>query len=235
MPSLSSLSNSRQPSSAANSLAQLRQNMQKPTTSSLASLASSSPAEGKKPLSSLQALAQRSNATAKTAPSLASLAVKSPPSTTTEKPLHSLAHLASWQSTPKPNASTGKSALSSLASRQSSATKPASIKPASNLAPAPAPVPVVFATPSVNVDTSKSSSDEEEEDEDAVYENPLYAKPSAAAQFLFKPQQSLQFDAQSVFQQGLKKPTSISVFEFDQPSPDDIVIAAQNQRGGKKL
>lgn len=68
-----------------------------------------------------------------------------------------------------------------------------------------------------------------------MYENPLCAKPSTAAQFLFKPQQSLQFDAQSVFQQALKKPTSIHVFEFDKPSPDDIVIAAQNQRGGKKL
>lgn len=107
-------------------------------------------------------------------------------------------------------------------------------------ASAASPTPAVHATPSLNVDTNKStveeSSSSDEEEEESVYENPLCAKPSAAAQFLFKPQQSLQqFDAQSVFQQALKKPTSIHVFEFDQPSPDDIVIAAQNQRGGKKL
>ncbi|KAK4517031.1 uncharacterized protein ATC70_000359 [Mucor velutinosus] len=235
MPSLSSLSNSRQSSSPANSLAQLRQNMQKPVTSSsssLASLASSSSAEGKRPLSSLQALAQRSNTTAKTAPSLASLAVKSPSPTTTQKPLNSLAHLASRQSAPNSNAGVGKSALSSLAPKQSTATRPASMKPVSS------PTPVVSAAPAANVDTNRLTNEEsssDEEQEEAIYENPLCAKPSAAAQFLFKPQQSLQFDPQSVFSQALKKPTSIHVFEFDQPSPDDIVIAAQNQRGGKKL
>ncbi|KAL9546519.1 hypothetical protein MBANPS3_006616 [Mucor bainieri] len=231
MPSLSSLSNSRQSAAPANSLAQLRQNMQKPATSSLASLASSA-AEGKRPVSSLQALAQRSTTGAKTPPSLASLATKSPSSTTTEKPLNSLAHLASRQPASKPTTIVGKSALSSLASRSPAAPKPASLKPV------PVAVAVAPATPASNVDTSKTTVEEsssDEEEEEAVYDNPLCAKPSAAAQFLFKPQQPLQFDAQSVFQHALKKPTSIHVFDFDQPSPDDIVIAAQNQRGGKKL
>ncbi|KAG2202156.1 hypothetical protein INT46_005794 [Mucor plumbeus] len=234
MPSLSSLSSARQSTAqSTNSLAQLRQKMQKPATSSLASIASSS-SEGKKPLSSLQTLAQRSNTNTKSAPSLASLAVKS--SSAVEKPSNSLAHLASRQSAPKTTTSNTGGSLAGLVSKQSQ-PKPTSIKSLSPLPSLPLPpsfpaksVPIVD-TPNPTLEELSSSSDEEEE---SIYENPLCAKPSAAAQFLFKPQQSLQFDAQTVFQQALKKSNAIHVFEFDQPSPDDVVIAAQNQPAAEK-
>ncbi|CEP16061.1 hypothetical protein [Parasitella parasitica] len=232
MPTLASLSSARQSATSANSLAQLRQKMQKPATSSLASLAASSN-ETKKPLSSLQTLAQRSNANAGAAPSLASLAANS----SVEKPLSSLAHLASRQSTPKPISSArggggGGGSLADLASRKPSA-KPALIKPPSLPAVPPATAAPRSKSPTPEESVSSSDDDEEEEEEqESMYENPLCAKPSAAAQFLFKPQQSLKFNPQAVFQQARKQ--RISVFEFDQPSPDDIVIAAQNQRSGKK-
>jgi hypothetical protein len=211
LPSLASLSQARQTSTSNdnNSLAQLKQKIQKPT-SSLALLASAS-ASTKKPLSSLQTLAQRANPTTSKS-SLTSLAHKSSTASSS-----SLTHLASRQTT-----SEKKGSLASLASKSSpSQTKPPTI----SLTPV-ASKPITEAV----LEPEKDQELEEEE----LFINPLCAKPSAAAQFLFKPQPERVFNAQDVFQKATKKPSCIHVFEFDQPSPDDIVIAAQSQRGGKK-
>lgn len=56
--------------------------------------------------------------------------------------------------------------------------------------------------------------------------NPLVAKPSLAAQFLFRPQPSPSLQPPP----EKSRHVSIHVFQFDQPSPDDIVMAAQSQR-----
>jgi hypothetical protein len=216
IPSLASLTHARQ-TSTNNSLAQLKQKMQKPAASSLASLASAS-ASNKKPLSSLQTLAQRANTTK---PSLASLAHKSS-SGPSSAASNSLAHLASQQTT-APVIKQG--SLASLASKSSQIQTKLTALPST-----PAVAPKVTTEEALQTEKKLEITEEEE-----PYINPLCAKPSAAAQFLFKPQQSERvFDAQDVFQKATKKPTCIHVFEFDQPSPDDIVITAQSQRSSKK-
>jgi hypothetical protein len=74
---------------------------------------------------------------------------------------------------------------------------------------------------------------EEEEKEEEEVDNPLVAKPSLAAQFLFQPQpKSIPMD--DILEKAIRKSCSIGVFKFDQPSPDDIVMAAQSQRGSNK-
>lgn len=209
-PSLSSLSNARQ--TPTNSLAQLKQKMQQP---SLASLASSSSSSNAKPLSSLQSLAQRANKTS-SMPSLASLAQKSTPPKTGG---NSLAGLATRTNTPQP---TKLGSLTSLASKQT---------------PPPTP-PTSVAKPPIVSETKmahppKEQIKKEEEEEEEIVENPLIAKPSLAAQFLFQPQQqpkSIPID--DILAKAMKKSLSIQVFQFDQPSPDDIVMSAQSQRGG---
>lgn len=212
IPSLASLSNSRPTASSNNSLAQLKQKMQKPANSSLASLASAS-ASTRKPLSSLQTLAQRANTT-NSKPSLVSLAHKSNIATSNR-----LAHLGSRQTTP-----IKRSPLENLAFKPSQSQ----IKPTASL-------PLTDSVSTEATEPALQYENTEQDDQEEPFINPLCAKPSAAAQFLFKSQQPERvFDAQDVFRNATKKPTCIHVFHFDQPSPDDVVLAAQSQRSSKK-
>ncbi|KAI8992412.1 hypothetical protein BDB01DRAFT_431635 [Pilobolus umbonatus] len=74
--------------------------------------------------------------------------------------------------------------------------------------------------------------------------NPLYAKPSVAAQFLFmqldKPPHT-HFSTKSTqpihstLYESIRKSSPIHIFEFNTPSPDDIVFNAQSKRSNKTM
>ncbi|KAI8975254.1 hypothetical protein BDF20DRAFT_836672 [Mycotypha africana] len=220
-PSLAALSKARQnaSSSTTNSLTQLKQKMGAQTESqspSLASLAASSAA--KKPLSSLQALAQRSS-TGNTTPSLVSLAKKS--STSTNKAPR-LAHLTSRPPTIQSDPSK-LSALAGLASSVKESPKITLSYPSKSISLEPSTKDKLTTEPAERQSVVINAEEN--------YSNPLCGKPSFAAQFLFAPQEPIPFDAQAVFLEG-KKSESISAFKFDQPSPDDIVLAAQSNFSG---
>ncbi|KAI7885682.1 hypothetical protein K492DRAFT_9925 [Lichtheimia hyalospora FSU 10163] len=226
-------------------------------SSSLQSLAQK--AAGQRGMSALQTLASRqqqrtattpSNTTTTTSPSsspkpssLAALAQKSSAS----KGRTSLAHLAtrsnpSETSTRPPSSNQGLSALAKLASKPNMSDKPTSL------------------SPSLEKQQQQQQQQEVEETMKPVTTpektlpmindqpaNPLCAKPSAAANFLFMhmyPQQtnaaSLPIPAFSsigqVFYDAVKPlDDTIKVFSFDVPSPDDVVMEAQSHRSGGQL
>ncbi|KAI9257023.1 hypothetical protein EDC94DRAFT_200004 [Helicostylum pulchrum] len=178
----------------------------RPSLSSLANLASS-----KKKTSSLASLASQ----AKPVSSLQSLAQRgSSVQKTTPSSNNSLSHLASRTNT--------LGSLASLAKKQP--TKPAlTHTPLQLVKPSPPPI----AKPQVVV---VKEEEEEEEEEEEIVENALIAKPSMAAQFLF---QDLPMNRTSL-KPVSSKISTIPVFGFNQPSPDDVVLAAQNQRTNNK-
>ncbi|KAG0738508.1 hypothetical protein G6F57_011462 [Rhizopus arrhizus] len=214
LPSLSALARQSN-SSSGGSLAQLKQKMQNQSTA--------------KSLSPLQSLAQKntnkSTTASSTMPSLASLAQRS-----TSK-VSSLGHLATRNSASvsKPAASIASSGgsgllkLSSLAKQPDKATLQ-SVKEQEQ-----------------QIQEEKEEDMSENEDNVDLEDNSLCAKPSVAAQFLFEQQpkigcrdnevQFLTASLQTMFYDSLKKSSSIPIFPFDKPSPDDIIFAAQNQRG----
>ncbi|ORE07288.1 hypothetical protein BCV72DRAFT_249491 [Rhizopus microsporus var. microsporus] len=180
-----------------------------------------------KPLSPLQSLAQKSTSNATNiSPSLASLAQRSTPKT------NSLTHLANRNSSAsiaKPTSATGAGLLklSSL------------VKQPNKIVSEPPKEQTKQEDSESNSDKSGENTEEEQEEEEEE-DNPLCAKPSAAAQFLFEPQPKvvpakevnfLTASLQAMFYDDLKKSSSIPIFTFDKPSPDDIVLAAQSQRG----
>ncbi|CAO3677546.1 unnamed protein product [Rhizopus stolonifer] len=207
LPSLSSLARQKNSSPSPNgSLSQLKQKMQNQAAS--------------KPLSPLQSLAQKSTnkPNGNGMPSLASLAQRSAPKA------NSLS-LLSTGNAPSTSKHTGLSKLTSLVQ------------------------------PKVESSIKEQSEEEEQKTEQATYhaeddsekgdtdDNPLCAKPSVAAQFLFEqqPQMTLNRKVQfltsslhTMFYESIKKSSPIPVFAFDKPSPDDIVFAAQSQRGANK-
>ncbi|KAG1198815.1 hypothetical protein G6F70_005463 [Rhizopus microsporus] len=200
--------------SSGGSLAQLKQKMQTQATS--------------KPLSPLQSLAQKSASNATNiSPSLASLAQRSTPKT------NGLTHLAtrnSPASITKPASTTG-AGLLKLSSLVKQPNKTVSEPPKEQIKQEDS---------ESNSDKSSEHTEEEQEEEEEEEDNPLCAKPSAAAQFLFEPQPRivpakevnfLTASLQAMFYDDLKKSSSIPIFAFDKPSPDDIVLAAQSQRG----
>lgn len=210
LPSLSALSR-QNTNSSGGSLAQLKQKMQTQATS--------------KPLSPLQSLAQKSASNATNiSPSLASLAQRSTPKT------NSLTHLATRNSPAsivKPASATG-AGLLKLSSLVKQPNKTVSEPPKEQIKQEDS---------ESNSDKSSEHTEEEQEEEE---DNPLCAKPSVAAQFLFEPQPRivpakevnfLTASLQAMFYDDLKKSSSIPIFAFDKPSPDDIVLAAQSQRG----
>ncbi|CEG65078.1 Putative Elongation factor EF-1 alpha subunit [Rhizopus microsporus] len=210
LPSLSALSR-QNTNSSGGSLAQLKQKMQTQATS--------------KPLSPLQSLAQKSTSNATNiSPSLASLAQRSTPKT------NSLTHLAtrnSPASIAKPASATG-AGLLKLSSLVKQPNKTVSEPPKEQ------------AKQEDSESNSDKSSEHTEEEQEEEEDNPLCAKPSVAAQFLFEPQPKvvpakevnfLTASLQAMFYDDLKKSSSIPIFAFDKPSPDDIVLAAQSQRG----
>lgn len=165
----------------------------------------------KKPIPSLASLRQNASTTNNLAQLKAKMQNKSP----------SLASLAT-SSLKKPSTS-----LQSLATR----TTPTSLPVATTTTNNSKKLTSLVSKPPVIKKPSIQPHDIKEEEQD-----PLLGKPSAVAQFLFKSTAEPRvFDAHSVFQQATQKPSSIKVFQFDQPSPDDIVLAAQSQRGGKHL
>lgn len=213
LPSLSALARQNN-SSSGGSLAQLKQKMQNQSTA--------------KSLSPLQSLAQKntnkSTTASSTMPSLASLAQRS-----TSK-VSSLSHLATRNSSSvsKPVASTasggsGLLKLSSLAKQPDKATLQ------------------LVKEQEQQIQKEKEEDMLENEDNADLEDNLLCAKPSVAAQFLFEQQpkigcrdnevQFLTASLQTMFYDSLKKSSSIPIFPFDKPSPDDIIFAAQNQRG----
>lgn len=211
LPSLSALSR-QNTNSSGGSLAQLKQKMQTQTAS--------------KPLSPLQSLAQKSTSNATNiSPSLASLAQRSTPKA------NSLTHLAtrnSPASIAKPASATG-AGLLKLSSLVKQPNKTVSEPPKEQAKQEDS-----------ESNSDKSSEHTEKEQEEEEEDNPLCAKPSAAAQFLFEPQPKvvpakevdfLTASLQAMFYDDLKKSSSIPIFAFDKPSPDDIVLAAQSQRG----
>ncbi|KAI9476269.1 MAG: hypothetical protein EXX96DRAFT_293917 [Benjaminiella poitrasii] len=238
IPSLASLSSTRQQNSTnkPSSLAQLRQKTQTPnnTTPSLNSLATSSTAS-KKPLSSLQALAQRSNASGNSTPSLISLAQKMSTAnsvSTSKNKLTSLAHLASR--TPLPAASLPPSnSLANFSTKKITANQEPVI-PSSSLLSISKPSSLMHLAKKTEPELLNEPELPEKDKNGQNEDNALCAKPSIAAQFLFMPIPSVMssFDPQTVFEHAIKKSTSIPRFQFDQPSPDDIVLAAQNNRSG---
>lgn len=193
----------------------------KKTIPSLASLCQNSNASGNSNnLTQLKAKMQQNKS-----PSLSSLA-----SSATKKPLTSLQSLATRSTTansPSLSSLAQKSttinkskltSLSHLASKKDTDGKNTILTPAVQIKPN---------TISISNPPVKTHDIEEE-----IVNDPLCGKPSAVAQFLFKPTNEHVFDAQQVFQRATQKPTSIPIFKFDQPSPDDIVLAAQSQRSG---
>lgn len=158
-----------------------------------------------KPVSSLQSLAQRNTSTAQKI------------SATT-----SLSHLAS-RNTSKLGS------LASLATKQSMKSPP--VNPIATTLSPPPPVQTTSktttpATPPTTVSTTPVPEQQEEVD------NPLIAKPSMAAQFLFQP---LPTSNPTHLKPTINmKASNIPVFDFNRPSPDDIVLAAQNQRANNK-
>ncbi|KAI9356866.1 hypothetical protein BD770DRAFT_389454 [Pilaira anomala] len=179
----------------------------KKAPSSLASLASKA-----KPVSSLQSLAQRNSSTAQKTSATSSLS-----------------HLAS-RNTSKLGS------LASLATKQPMKSPP--VKPIATLSPPPPPPPVqtttkttTTTTPATPPPTTVSTSPAPEQQQEEV-DNPLIAKPSMAAQFLFQP---LPTSNPTHLKPTINlKASNIPAFDFNRPSPDDIVLAAQSQRAANK-
>jgi hypothetical protein len=175
-----------------------------------------------KPVSSLQSLASKSG------PSLASLAQKS-------------------------TLSGGKTGLSHLAKR----TKPSTLKPTTLQKQQPVVSNQQPIEKKESVETPKRKEEEQPQEKQqeeketpspisyVPVQDPLWAEPSEAAQFLFQPQQlvinkeaqqladSFTQSIQSIFYNVMKSSSNqIKAFNFDVPSPDDIVLDAQTNRGG---
>ncbi|KAI8094055.1 hypothetical protein BDF21DRAFT_87129 [Thamnidium elegans] len=161
-------------------------------------------ASSKKKTSSLASLASQ----AKPVSSLQSLAQRNSIQKTIPSSTNSLSHLASR---------TSNNALGSLASL---AKKQPTTKPILTHTPPVKPPPVI--KPQVVV--------VKEEKEEEIMENALIAKPSTAAQFLFQDLPTHPTSLEPVS----SKVSTIPVFTFNQPSPDDIVLSAQNQRTNNK-
>ena len=225
-------------------------------SSSLQSLAQK--AAGQRGMSALQTLASRqqqrtattlSSTTTTTSPSsspkpssLAALAQKSSAS----KGRTSLAHLAtrssSSETSTRPTSSNqGLSALAKLASKSNMSDKPTSLSSSLEKQQQQQQQPVKETMKPV---TTPEKTLPMINDQPA---NPLCAKPSAAANFLFMhlyPQQtnatSLPIPAFSSIGQvfyDAAKPLNdtIKAFAFDVPSPDDVVMEAQSHRSGGQL
>jgi hypothetical protein len=176
-----------------------------------------------KPVSSLQSLASKSGS------SLASLAQKS-------------------------TLSGGKTGFSHLATR----TKPSTLKPTMLQKQQPVVSNQQPIEKKESVEAPKRKEEEQQQEEQQQEEketpspisyvpvqDPLWAEPSEAAQFLFQPQQpvmnkeaqqladSFTQSIQSIFYNVMKSSSNqIKAFDFDVPSPDDIVLAAQTNRSG---
>ncbi|KAG2228809.1 hypothetical protein INT48_000082 [Thamnidium elegans] len=145
---------------------------------------------------------------AKPVSSLQSLAQRNSIQKTIPSSTNSLSHLASR---------TSNNALGSLASL---AKKQPTTKPILTHTPPVKPPPVI--KPQVVV--------VKEEKEEEIMENALIAKPSTAAQFLFQDLPTHPTSLEPVS----SKVSTIPVFTFNQPSPDDIVLSAQNQPTAEK-
>lgn len=208
LPSLSSLARQKNNNPSPNgSLSQLKQKMQKQ--------------EASKPLSPLQSLAQKSTnkPNSNGLPSLASLAQRSSPKA------NSLSHL-STRNLPSASKPTRLSKLTSpVQSKVESSIKEQSEEEEGQ-----------------KIDQAKNHVEDDSEKGDTD-DNPLCAKPSVAAQFLFEQQPQMTLNRQVqflnsslhiMFYESIKKSSTIPVFAFDKPSPDDIVFAAQSQRGNNK-
>lgn len=172
--------------------------------------------------SSLAALAQKSSAN-KGRTSLAHLATRSRPSETSTRPSSSNQGLSGLAKLAKSNVS-DKPTLSSSSLEKQQHQQPVK-ETMKDIAP----------TKAFHITNDQPA-------------NPLCAKPSAAANFLFMhmyPEQSntttpTPIPAFSsigqVFYEAVKtSDDTIQVFSFDVPSPDDIVMEAQSQRSGGQL
>ncbi|GAA5812847.1 hypothetical protein MFLAVUS_006306 [Mucor flavus] len=154
------------------------------------------------------------------------------------KPVSSLQSLAQRNSAAQKTSPSSNNSLSHLASRTSNnntleslaslAKKQPTTKPALTHTPLR---PVKTLTPPiVKPQVVAVKVEEEEEEEEEIFENALVAKPSMAAQFLFQDLPTNHTSLEPVS----SKVSTIPVFAFNQPSPDDIVLAAQNQPTAEK-
>lgn len=211
--------------SALQTLASRQQQRTATTTSSTTTTnTTATPSSSPKP-SSLAALAQKSSAS-KGRTSLAHLATRSRPSETSARPTSS---------------NQGLSGLAKLASKSNVSDKP-SLSPSLEKQRQQQQQPVK----ETMKDVTPKKAFHITNDQPA---NPLCAKPSAAANFLFMhmyPQQANTTTTPSpipafssigrAFYEAVKtSDDTIKAFSFDVPSPDDIVMEAQSQRSGGQL
>ncbi|KAG0171990.1 hypothetical protein DFQ30_011427 [Apophysomyces sp. BC1015] len=227
-------------------------------SSSLRSLAEKS--AGKRGVSALQNLASRQTQTTSSAglkstahqdgpPSRPSLATLAQASNSANKGFTSLAHLASRRKTETPVKSntkppTASLGLAALAKKSVPAPKKEVQQPMTK------PEQPVVTKTIVSPDVPAATTTMVEKATILVpVDNPLCAPPSSAAKFLFSPMDTPCYATTQVQQLTSSLPSSIaqtfyeavhssasnySVFPFDKPSPDDVILKAQSNRSGGK-
>lgn len=214
--------------SALQTLASRQQQQQRTTTTTTTNTATSTTTSSSPKPSSLAALAQKSSAN-KGRTSLAHLATRSRPSETSTRSSSSNQGLSGLAKLAKSNVSDKPTLSSSSLEKQQHQQQQQQQQPVKETMKDTAPTKAFHIT----------------NDQPA---NPLCAKPSAAANFLFMHMYPEQANTTTpapipafssvgqVFYEAVKtSDDTIPVFSFDVPSPDDIVMEAQSQRSGGQL